>query len=76
MHRDIRTFSFAYVQYGCHAGFGILVRSVVQGLMGSMRAASTRSGYIDQAKHDYVTLMARKTTNWPSVGMKSLVAHV
>ena len=47
-------------------------------LQGPVRLVSARSGYIHQAKHDYVTFdfRARKTTNWPSMGTNSFVGHV
>ena len=45
-------------------------------LRGPVRPASVGSGYIYQTRLcDIWPVMARKTTNWPSMGTKSLVAH-
>ena len=67
------------VTYGCRAGLGIPVRSVVHGLTGvrwgprvHARAIFTKPSWVC----DIWPVWDRKTTNWPSIGTKSLVAHV
>ena len=61
------------------AGLGISVRSVVQGLTGSGEARECTLGlYLPSQTRlcDMWPIRARKTTNWLSMGTKSLVAHV
>ena len=81
-HRDIPTFSFS----GTVRSRADAVRVWeypydlwCRALRGLLRPSGARSGYIYQAKTrwcDVWTVGARKTTNCPSIGTKSLVSHM
>ena len=81
-HQNIRTFSFAgtiQLRLDAVRAWEYPYDQWCRALRGPARAASAHSRSVNQAKHDYVTfdpVRARKTTNWPSMGPKSLVAHV
>ena len=76
---SIRAWEHQYVQFcGNRAGLGISVWSVVQGLTGSGEDRECTLGlYLPSQTRlcDIWPVSARKTTNWPSMGTKSLVAH-
>ena len=58
---------------GCRTGFGYPYDQLcVQGFMGSGEARECTLGLYLPAQTRYLT----RTTNWPSVGTKSPVAHV